>query len=70
MTGIAGIGRHPALAIPLLSEFSHPFRAKGLYQARNPLADHDVADFTDIIRDATPEQRAEILGYARGVKRR
>lgn len=32
----------------------------------NPLMDGEVIDFTRIIRNATPEQRAEIIGYARG----
>ena len=32
----------------------------------NPLKDGDVVDLTRIIKNATPEQRAEILGYARG----
>ena len=32
----------------------------------NPLKEGDVVDITDILRGATPEQRAEIIGYARG----
>jgi transcriptional regulator with XRE-family HTH domain len=32
----------------------------------NPLKEGDVVDITDILRGATPEVRAEIIGYARG----
>lgn len=32
----------------------------------NPLKEGDVIDFTRILKDASPEERAEILGYAKG----
>lgn len=32
----------------------------------NPLKEGDVVDITDILRDASPEERAEIIGFARG----
>lgn len=32
----------------------------------NPLMEGDVIDLTQILREATPEVRAEILGYAKG----
>lgn len=32
----------------------------------NPTKEGEVVDFTAILKHATPEQRAEILGYARG----
>lgn len=32
----------------------------------NPLKQREVVDLTDLLRDAPPEVRAEILGYARG----
>lgn len=32
----------------------------------NPLKEREVVDLTSILKSATPEQRAEIVGYARG----
>lgn len=32
----------------------------------NPLMEGDVIDITQILREASPELRAEILGYAKG----
>lgn len=32
----------------------------------NPLKEGDVVDITDMLRDASAEERAEILGFARG----
>lgn len=32
----------------------------------NPLKEGEVIDLTQILRDASPEVRAEIIGYARG----
>lgn len=32
----------------------------------NPLKEGEVVDLTRIMKQATPEQRAEIIGYARG----
>lgn len=32
----------------------------------NPLKEREVVDLTAILRQATPEQRAEIIGFARG----
>ena len=35
-----------------------------------PVDKSDIGDLSDIYRDATPEERAELLGYARGLVRR
>lgn len=32
----------------------------------NPLKEGDVVDLTALLKSATPEQRAEIIGFARG----
>lgn len=32
----------------------------------NPLKAREVVDISDLLKKATPEERAEILGYARG----
>lgn len=32
----------------------------------NPLKEGDVVDITNILRNASPELKAEIIGYARG----
>jgi transcriptional regulator with XRE-family HTH domain len=32
----------------------------------NPLKEGEVVDFTRLLRAATPEERAEIIGFARG----
>lgn len=32
----------------------------------NPLKEGHVVDFLTVLREATPEQRAEVIGYARG----
>lgn len=37
--------------------------------SRNPSSDPDAIDIADIMRGASPEQRAEIIGYAKGVTR-
>jgi transcriptional regulator with XRE-family HTH domain len=36
----------------------------------NPLVDGEVVDFTRILREATAQERAEIIGFARGRVRR
>lgn len=33
----------------------------------NPSKEREVVDITDLLREATPEQRAEALGYIRGL---